>query len=84
MPGMNGKELADKITSMLPDIKVLLMSGYTDNVIAHHGALESKYTLLNKPLLPVTLANRIREVLNNINNDKTQPKIINPTKKGRK
>jgi len=63
MPGMNGKELVDKLKENQPDLKVMLMSGYTDNVIAHHGALGSGYVLINKPLLPVTLANRIREVL---------------------
>jgi CheY-like chemotaxis protein/two-component sensor histidine kinase len=63
MPGMNGRELVDKVLETQPDIKVMLMSGYTNNVIAHHGALESGYVLVNKPLLPVTLANRIREVL---------------------
>lgn len=63
MPIMNGKELVDKLIARQPDIKVMLMSGYTDNVIAHHGALESGHVLVNKPLLPVTLANRIREIL---------------------
>lgn len=63
MPIMNGRELVDKLIARQPDIKVMLMSGYTDNVIAHHGALESGHVLVNKPLLPVTLANKIREIL---------------------
>ncbi|MDH3329395.1 MAG: ATP-binding protein [Desulfobulbaceae bacterium] len=63
MPGMNGREVADKLIEIQPDLKIMLMSGYTDNVIAHHGALESGYLLVNKPLLPVTLTNKIREVL---------------------
>ena len=63
MPGMNGKELADKLKNKQPELQILLMSGYTDNVIAHHGALGSEYILINKPLLPVTLANKIRNVL---------------------
>jgi two-component system, cell cycle sensor histidine kinase and response regulator CckA len=63
MPGMNGRELADAIRMEQPGIKIVLMSGYTDNVIAHHGALQMDYILINKPLLPIFLANKIREVL---------------------
>ncbi len=63
MPGMNGKVLVDKLTDIQPDLKIILMSGYTDNVIALHGAIESNYTLINKPLLPVSLANKIRSIL---------------------
>jgi len=63
MPGMNGRQLVDAIQKEQPGIRCILMSGYTDNVIAQHGALQAEYTLINKPLLPVALANRIREVL---------------------
>jgi signal transduction histidine kinase/CheY-like chemotaxis protein len=65
MPGMNGKELVDKLKEKQPDLKAMLMSGYTEDVIALHGALDSDYILINKPLLPLTLANKIREVLDN-------------------
>ncbi|MDW7771726.1 MAG: ATP-binding protein [Desulfobulbaceae bacterium] len=64
MPGMDGKELLDKLKEKQPDLKAILMSGYTDNVIAHLGDLDS-YVLVNKPLLPVSLANRIRQILDN-------------------
>jgi CheY-like chemotaxis protein len=63
MPGMNGKQLLDTILQEHPETKAILMSGYTDNVIAHHGVLQSNYTLINKPLLPIELATRIRAVL---------------------
>jgi len=63
MPGMNGKQLLDTILQEYPETKTILMSGYTDNVIAHHGVLQSDYTLINKPLLPIELASRIRAVL---------------------
>ena len=63
MPGMNGRQLVDAIQKEQPGILCILMSGYTDNVIAQHGVLQAEYTLINKPLLPVALANRIREVL---------------------
>lgn len=70
MPGMNGRQLIDTILQEHPETKAILMSGYTDNVIAHHGVLQSDYILINKPLLPITLAGKIREVLDK----KNQPK----------
>jgi len=63
MPGMNGRQLVDAIRVEQPGIKTILMSGYTDNVIAQHGVLQEGYFLINKPLLPISLANKIREVL---------------------
>ena len=63
MPGMNGRQLVDAIRQEQPGIKTMLMSGYTDNVIAQHGVLQEGYILVNKPLLPIFLANKIREVL---------------------
>ncbi len=63
MPGMNGRELIDAMEYQCPHVKTVLMSGYTDNVIAKQGVVGSKYTLINKPLLPITLANKIREML---------------------
>jgi hypothetical protein len=46
-----------------PGIKTILMSGYTDNVVAKRGVLEPGIFFINKPLLPVSLANKIRAVL---------------------
>ena len=63
MPGMNGRQLVDAVRVEQPGIKTILMSGYTDNVIAQHGVLQEGYFLINKPLLPISLANKIREVL---------------------
>lgn len=63
MPGMNGLELIERLSEEQADLKAILMSGYTDNVISHHGVLESGYILINKPLFPIALANKIREVL---------------------
>jgi two-component system cell cycle sensor histidine kinase/response regulator CckA len=63
MPGMNGKQLVERMKDLCPHVKAMLMSGYTDNVIAHHGVMDSEYTLINKPLMPIPLANKIREVL---------------------
>ena len=67
MPGMNGRELSDKLIGMYPDIKCLFMSGYTANVIAHHGVLEKGVHFINKPFSRQDLAKKVREVLGHEN-----------------
>jgi DNA-binding NtrC family response regulator len=63
MPKMSGRELADRIVSIHPEIKVLYMSGYTDNAIAHHGILEKGTNFIQKPFTVDGLARKVREVL---------------------
>ncbi len=63
MPRMNGPELAAHLAPLHPEVKVLYMSGYTDNAVVHHGILESGTHFLQKPFNPETLARSIREVL---------------------
>jgi signal transduction histidine kinase len=63
MPGMNGRELIEHLKQKRPEIKTLFMSGYTDNILAKHGILESKIVVINKPILPISLANTLRAVL---------------------
>ena len=63
MPGLDGKKLADKLCARRPGVKVIFMSGYTDDAIAHHGILDSGVVLIQKPLTPGSLAHKIREVL---------------------
>jgi len=62
MPNMSGKELADKITKIRPDIKVLFISGYTDNAIVHHGILEPGTYFMQKPFTPDQLAKKVRMI----------------------
>lgn len=63
MPEMNGRDLYNKIAEKRPDIKVLYMSGYTDNVIAHHGVLDEGINYIQKPFTVSALAIKIRDVL---------------------
>ncbi len=63
MPGMNGRELAQRISEIRPNVKILYMSGYTENVIGHNGMLEPGVRLLQKPFNLRDLKNMVREVL---------------------
>jgi two-component system, cell cycle sensor histidine kinase and response regulator CckA len=63
MPGMNGKELKKNIQSIKPGIKILFMSGYTSDIIAHRGVLEDNVNFLQKPFSVESLAVKVREIL---------------------
>ena len=63
MPHMNGHELASKLCALRPDMKVLYVSGYSDNDIGDHGDLDPRHELLQKPFTPQTLAAKIRDVI---------------------
>ncbi len=64
MPRTSGVELAQQLQDLKPDLKVLLISGYTDDALAHHGVLEKDLPLLPKPFTPDALAGKVREILN--------------------
>jgi len=63
MPGMNGRDLAEKLLSRNPHLKCLYMSGYTADVIAHHCVLDGEMHFIQKPFTMTDLAAKVREVL---------------------
>lgn len=63
MPKMSGPDLAAKMQDLRPDIKVLFMSGYTENAIVKHGVLAEDINFIHKPITPKSLSRTVREVL---------------------
>lgn len=63
MPQMGGKALADRLLHSRPQMKVLFVSGYTDDAIVHHGQLDHDVIFLQKPFTPAQIARKVREVL---------------------
>ncbi len=71
MPGMSGIELADNLQSRYKDMKVLFISGYTDDAIGQHGVLDEEISFLQKPFTPQKLAKKIRIMFDSDNGQKT-------------
>ena len=63
MPRMSGRELAERLVAQRPELRVLFVSGYSEELIADHGVLVSRLALLQKPITPDGLLHKIREVL---------------------
>jgi two-component system, cell cycle sensor histidine kinase and response regulator CckA len=63
MPGIGGRELAERVLAIRPEIKILYMSGYTDQAVVHQGILGSDAPLLQKPFTLATLTMKLREIL---------------------
>jgi signal transduction histidine kinase len=78
MPHLGGRELANTFMSMQPDIKILFMSGYTDDVIACSGVLDENQPFIAKPFNPDSLLRKVREVLDSENF--TQRQVVDLSK----
>ena len=63
MPGISGSVLADRITALHPQTRVLFMSGYTNDATMHHGVQQGTKVFLQKPFALSVLANKVREIL---------------------
>jgi FixJ family two-component response regulator len=63
MPGLGGRQVAETLEAKFPEMKVLYVSGYTDDAILRHGVLRAEVAFLNKPYSASTLIEKIRRIL---------------------
>jgi CheY-like chemotaxis protein len=75
MPGMNGREMANRIRETLPDLRVVFMSGYTEHVLMHEGQVGTQFEYLQKPFTLRTLSQKLALVLGGPVQDQSQGRI---------
>jgi DNA-binding response OmpR family regulator len=61
--GLGGRELAQQLTELRPDMRVLYMSGYTESAVVQHGVMDSDVAYFQKPIVPEPFVRRVRQVL---------------------
>jgi PAS domain S-box-containing protein len=75
MPGMNGREMADEIIAMRPEVGLLFMSGYTDTVVVRNGNAGRVTSFLQKPFSPTVLGRKVREMLDELEGTPRKPVV---------
>jgi CheY-like chemotaxis protein len=73
MPGMSGRQVAEQVAERRPGLRVLFLSGYTDDAIVHHGVLDLGMPFLQKPFSPMALALKVRQVLDDPDRKRERP-----------
>jgi len=73
MPGMNGRDMADEILAMRPEVGVLFMSGYTNTVAMRNGSSGKLTSFLQKPFSPTVLGRKVREMLDQLQDSAYKP-----------
>ena len=73
MPRIGGRQLWERLAPLRPGMKVLFMSGYTDDAIMHHGVLSSEFAFVQKPLMPAQLLTKLRSVLDELRQSRPPP-----------
>ncbi len=63
LPDLGGRALAERLLAVVPGVRVLYLSGYTDDAVVRHGILEDQVHFLSKPFSPAALAQKVPEVL---------------------
>jgi ligand-binding sensor domain-containing protein/signal transduction histidine kinase/CheY-like chemotaxis protein len=76
MPNLGGRQLAEELQKLRPEMRILFLSGYTDDAILRHGVLEAGIAFLHKPYTPAALVSKVREVLDEAPLSSAAPQLV--------